>query len=704
MYTNCTCPPRGKPMKNHFLSLLTILIVFTSSLSIAAQLKQTRTIENDPSVIGITIYVDDSNTQGPWNGSHDYPYQYIRDGILHATDGDTVYVFNGVYNETVLINKSIYFRGQQQADTIINGDNNGTVVTIISNDVRVRRFTIRNSGGFSGDAGISVSTNNTIITECTIYRTQTGIFTHDNSGTTITTSQFYTNGFGINCQSSDYTTIDHCVFYHNGIGVSLSDTHLTTITNSYADTNGIGFYGNHSSNIQITASAARDNNDNEGGMFFSHCTYITITNSYLTHNGIGVNLINSSTCYIQNCNFSLNTHYACKLTETLSGIILTNCIFTNNLRYGIYTENSAFSISWSNLYTDANYGLYAVSSAIDARYNWWGAKTGPAHTGLTKANRGTLDPKEITYSPWLTFPMPGIGPTWILDNIFQKPSYSNPWPEHITIAGTDTDGDGAPDWWESKWGYNPQVWDDHYNLDPDNDSLNNIEECYMDHYNASPFHKDVFLELDWTKALQQNVTNAPQTAELTEMTDAFAAQNITLHVDTGNLGGGEEIPPQTFISYADLVNLYWNYFLHNDLNNPRQRIFHYGLLCDYTEGPGFVFIGWDNLNSFVIADQFLADNYPHFSRDRLAITSAMHELGHTFGLIATKYAGIDNLATQKPIYKEFWLYRNYKSLLNYLYTASIMNYSDGTHGRGDFNDWGNIEFSFFKNTHLEYPT
>jgi len=84
------------------------------------------------------------------------------------------------------------------------------------------------------------------------------------------------------------------------------------------------------------------------------------------------------------------------------------------------------------------------------------------------------------------------------------------------------------------------------------------------------------------------------------------------------------------------------------------------------------------------------------------MTSAMHETGHTFGLIATKYSGIDNQAAMKPYYKEFWLYRNYKSILNYLYTFSIMDYSDGTHGRGDFNDWGNLNFSFFKNTQFNY--
>jgi parallel beta-helix repeat protein len=690
-------------MKKRYLLILATFILFTSTISIANPIKQKETTDNSILPMGITIYVDDNNTHGPWNGSYDYPYQYIRDGILHATDGDTVYVFNGLYNETVLINKSIYIGGQQQENTIIDGQNNKSVINVTSDNVYLRRFTIRNSGGYHGNAGITVSANTTTITECTIYRTRTGISVQNKSETIITHCRLHTNGYGILFSSSAFVTIDQCTFYHNGIGAYLYETHCITITKSYTDTNGIGFLCERSSNIHISDSAACDNDDNEGGMFFTDCAYVNLINCNLNHNGVGVNLVNSSACYIDHCNFSLNTHFACKLKETVSGVILTNCIFTKNLRYGLYAENSTFTISWSNLYKNENYGLYAKSSAIDASYNWWGSKNGPAHTGLTRADRGTLDPREITYVPWLTFPMPVIGPNWDLDKTFQKPPYTNPWPERITFSEPDTDGDGAPDWWEIKWGYNPVVWDDHQYLDPDNDSVNNIEECYMDQYDSNPFKKDVFLELDWTKTMDGDASNKPPVKEITQMIDAFTRHNITLHVDIGELGGGEELPSRSFVSYADIINLYWDYFLHNDLNNPRQRIFHYGIICDYSEGPGFAVIGWDHLNSFVIGAQFLTEKYPHYRREWVAMTSAMHEVGHTFGLIVTKYNGIDNPMSMKPIYKEFWIYSTYKSLLNYVYTFATMDFSDGSHGQGDYNDWGNLDFSFFKNTTFEYP-
>ena len=690
-------------MKTRSLSIILIVIVVLSPISIANPINQKMT--NDPWGLPLKeiIYVDDNNTQGPWNGSYDYPYQSINDGILHAVDGDMVYVFNGLYLETVLINKSIYLRGQEQENTIIDGQNNGSVITITVPNVSVRRFTIRNSGGYTENAGIAVAANSTTITECTIYRAHAGISVQNNSQTSIASSRLHTNGYGIQCESSAYVTIDSCNFYHNGIGAYLNETRCITISRSYTDTNGIGFLFERSFNIYISESAARDNDDNEGGMFFMDSAFINIINCHLIHNGVGINLVNSSTCYIAQCNFSLNTHFSCKLKEAVSGIILTNCIFTKNLRYGIYAENSVFSISWSNLYNDQNYGLYAKSSAIDARYNWWGSKIGPAHTGLARADRGTWNPRDITYMPWLTFMMPDIGPDWDLDKTFEKPTYTDPWSEHIIFPDPDTDGDGTPDWWELKWGYNPDVWEDHQRLDPDNDSLNNIEECYMDQYDSDPFKKDLFLEFDWTKSSNANTTNKPLAEEITQIIDAFARHNISLHVDTGELGGGEELPHKSVVSYANIITLYWDYFLHNDLNNPRQRIFHYGIICDYSEGPGFAVMGLNHLNSFIIGAESLAERFPRQTKGWLAMAASMHEVGHTCGLIVTKYNGIDNHNTLKPYYKEFWRFLSYKSILNYLYTYSFMDYSDGTHGRGDYNDWGNLDFSFFKTTTFNYP-
>ena len=217
------------------------------------------------------------------------------------------------------------------------------------------------------------------------------------------------------------------------------------------------------------------------------------------------------------------------------------------------------------------------------------------------------------------------------------------------------------------------------------------------------FQKDIFLELDHTLSKTENANNIIPEEFITEMKQRFMEHDIHLHVDQGELGGGEEIPYVTNFDFSTLVDLYWDYFIHNDLNNPRKHIFHYGLICDQGPGNGFAFIGWAHLNSFCISADELATKQPSIERGWLITCGSMHETGHTLGLLPDDFGGNDNHAAINPKYSDFWIYRNYKSIMNYRYTYSILDYSDGDNGNIDYNDWQGMEFDFFKNTHFEWP-
>ena len=122
----------------------------------------------------------------------------------------------------------------------------------------------------------------------------------------------------------------------------------------------------------------------------------------------------------------------------------------------------------------------------------------------------------------------------------------------------------------------------------------------------------------------------------------FAKHNITLHVDLGDLNGGEEIPYcQSIFSFAKLRDLYWDYFLHNNLSNPRKGIFHYGIICNYCPDLNFPFFGWDNFDSFAISSEWLKKIYPFLPRGQLIVGGVVHHLGHSLGLTPDLHGGID---------------------------------------------------------------
>jgi nitrous oxidase accessory protein NosD len=176
-------------IKLHYISsILIILLFFTSSITLAAhkienETKINHTIYQNPTAqsTNIIIYVDDDNTQGPWDGTQNHPYQYIQDAINHAQPKDQIYVFNGTYYEHLHINKPLTIQGESNQHTIIDGYYISHIIYITSHNVTLAHFTIQHSGITTNDAAIYISHHHTILKE--------NIIQHNNYGIIITTSQ-----------------------------------------------------------------------------------------------------------------------------------------------------------------------------------------------------------------------------------------------------------------------------------------------------------------------------------------------------------------------------------------------------------------------------------------------------------------------------------------------------------------------------------
>ncbi len=285
----------------------------------------------------------------------------------------------------------------------------------------------------------------------------------------------------------------------------------------------------------------------------------------------------------------------------------------------------------------------------------------------------------------------------------------------VDDTGRDDDNDGVPIEWEHKWGnliwynwhddnwefywfYHPFEAEDHDHLDPDNDGLDNVEEYLTSQWGSDPFRKDIFVELDQMEA----GPNGEPSSRLGEgakdmLRDAFDKQNIVLHIDDGFMGGGEWIPFEDELNRSELPQTYRDYFLHGDENNWRKGVFHYGLVIYWGTYAGFVFGTNDSYGgAFQISSRRVDDKMgiPTAKRRAVAYASVyMHELGHTLQIYIP--GGHDKKA-QAPWQLLWWKWRAYKSCMNYGYTYLLVDYSDGSRGRNDHDDWSNLDLPAFQ--------
>ena len=196
---------------------------------------------------------------------------------------------------------------------------------------------------------------------------------------------------------------------------------------------------------------------------------------------------------------------------------------------------------------------------------------------------------------------------------------------------------------------------------------------------------------------------------------AYDSRNIVLHLDDGSLGGGEAIPftPET-LNRDNLTEYYFQYFLHGNINNWRVGVFHYALNLYDAGWAGYVF---DNgytghLDSLQISSKYHEENTLGYSfynfmrmktiniqtqREMAYAAVLMHETGHTLGIFNGNTPGCDNGKTQNPLQYDYWKYGPYKSVMNYRYVYSgMVDYSDGSRGKNDFDDWARIDFTLFQ--------
>jgi parallel beta-helix repeat protein len=317
-----------------------------------------------------TLYVDDDNTAGPWDGSIEHPYQYIQHAVENASDGNTIYVYQGTYRENVWIEKSIILTGEEKENTIINGHRSGNAVYCLADEVIISGFTLTNGydHGFFGGGGIK-------LTDTLNCRVQGNIITgNDLFGVCVTSSN-----------SSSYAMIanntitENGNFMYGGFNIWLyQSSHNTISDNTITDGNGYGiglcYWSTHSI---VKGNIITDNKyDGIKGRFVY---YNEVYDNILSNNRWGIGWYNhSEENHVYGNSIEANEQY---------GIFLYGESEDNLFEYNTFVDNGE---------KDAFFYLRNIGLNNQWKHNYWSkAKV------LPKVILGRIMLDAETSIPWI---------------------------------------------------------------------------------------------------------------------------------------------------------------------------------------------------------------------------------------------------------------------------------------------------------------
>ncbi|MBE3120632.1 MAG: right-handed parallel beta-helix repeat-containing protein [Thermoplasmata archaeon] len=170
-----------------------------------------------------------STSRGNWlyvGGSGPGNYSKIQDAIDNASDGDTVFVYSGNYQQGMIgVNKTICLRGEDKNTTVIDGCGQTYIFRLVNVDfytlfIEINGFTIQNAS-----AGIEIFSHNNTISGNIIQNNVYGIVIGWASNNLIYGNVIRKNSFGISTLGGDTwnNKIERNIIENNSYGITIRD-------------------------------------------------------------------------------------------------------------------------------------------------------------------------------------------------------------------------------------------------------------------------------------------------------------------------------------------------------------------------------------------------------------------------------------------------------------------------------------------------
>jgi parallel beta-helix repeat protein len=323
---------------------------------------------NTASSNGNTLYVGGS---GPGN------YTKIQDAIDDASNGDTVFVYNGTYYENLTVDTSINLIGEDKNTTIIDGKKHENVIYVSADLVTIREFTIQN-----GKLGILLnSNNNNIIHNKIMNNWEAGLHFSYSSNNTILDNNL----------SSCYDGI----YLWYGINNILQGNKIENIGDD-------GIYILGSKNVKITQNYI---NSCRYGIFLDYGSFEVIDNIVLS-NKYGISIQDTRHCTIQGNYISYNNDTGIEGRRLRLVKIIENNIIHNKKGIAIYWSRFT-SVKRNNIIDNIRQAYFFNGILTRWRDNYWNRPRlipkpifGYLYTEIWTGD--PWNPKEIQI-PWVQF-------------------------------------------------------------------------------------------------------------------------------------------------------------------------------------------------------------------------------------------------------------------------------------------------------------
>jgi parallel beta-helix repeat protein len=252
-------------------------------------------------------------------------YETIQEAIDGANPGDTLIISAGIYREKVVINKAISLIGENKENTVLNGSSSGDGFRVISNNVKIKNFTIMNF--------------------------EHGIYIDKSQNVSIEDMNMLGNYYGVRALYSRQIQIRRC-FMLGSHGVVLDRSNQSSIENNF-----FKGYG--------AASSGGD------GVFLEGASFNTIGENVMTFLRISLYMVDSDSNVVRN-NILNGSNYGIQIRSSTDNTFYRNNIFDNRLYavYFIYNKTNSWDYGNEGNYWGDYEKRYPNAKELDYTGTW----------------------------------------------------------------------------------------------------------------------------------------------------------------------------------------------------------------------------------------------------------------------------------------------------------------------------------------------